>query len=534
MNPFTSIPISVMLNEEASRNVHGKEMELSETPKSSLEFSDILRSSFADSKRPHLQYYGPVSNFTFINQLNHYLRHVKNKVEGDCSLGSLSIEDESKGLERFGMKSTILRNRSTKNYENLLDMTSGKVSKLLVGYLETWSIASPIFTAEEVFNLSIETWQNPAASDHNKAILYLLLSLGAAASYFDLALPSDMLSEQIGFYQLALDAVPNVMSELSVEAVIIFSLMCLTTCTMGDTALSYLYSGHAIRVCLAIGLDKEAMTENLTPDLYLRHRLWICTWQFENYWSFCVGRPTSNSRDIPAPTLNEDAFTFVGFGDTCRFKMTKEHMRIRKEFGATCPQIYFEISNSSNDFVTVMTNVERLSDHLDDVYLKTSHKYLTNSKVDPMECRVMEPTDVREWFWIRIYYLYLKLVIFRPFLVFYAYSKTVQADTVKAKQGADICVDEALNLLNFIIQLNRAVKMHQPIFFICTYVESSCAVLLFYVVSNIEQLPKNLAQRITISLKDTDSFLGNCTGPYIGSIKIMTHMCLSLLNNINQ
>lgn len=459
--------------------------------------------------------------------------------------GKNNNTDERRGLEKFGIKLMILK-ESGSNYDDqyLLNISTELMNELITSYLETWHIPCPLFIAEDVFTLSIQTWKNPSAPKNNRALLYLILSIGASASYFDLEGVSSTLPLARGFFDLALKTVPTIFSELSLEAVRILLLMSVSACNLGDTALSYLYSGNASRVSIAIGLHKQknglhmnSGDSKLTSELLIRNRVWVAVWHWESYWSFCVGRPSLNRSDIPIPIMLKSAYNFQGYGEGSRFRIRYEHMRLRVIFGNSCGRIYTEIYSSNDDLLTVLDKVEKLSGEIDNQYFSTSEPVLCASNVEPEAFKDLDLNTVREWFWIRIYYLYLKLLIFRPFLIFYAYlnnspTKAPPQLTKRLKQGSDYCVQVAIDISNFIIKLNRQVKLVQPIFFICTYLESACTVLLFYIVSNLSSIPDELAATIWDVLNDTSRFLSGSSGPYVGTIQIIANDAIKSLQHI--
>lgn len=478
------------------------------------------------------EFFGPASNFSFVNQLNHFLRQLEGSNLQD-------EDDDGKGLERFGIKPMDLRTSSASSTFSLASITTEKMNELLIAYLETWNVPCPLFKAEELFDLSAQTWKNESAPEEDSALLYLVLSIGSSASYLDMKDSNhSTLHFARGFFDLALETVPLVFTMLSFEAVRLLYLMSLSACNLGDTALSYVYSGAAVRTLIAIGLHKNTpvLKKMHTFDEGHHRRTWVSTWQWEKYWSFCVGRPSCSREDLVTPTVLEDAFTCTGYGEQNRFQMNAEHMRLRVFFGQSCLKIHLELYNSKSDLLTTLSTVEKLSKDIDDAYFASSEEHLVSSDIGE-HCKSMSINSCREWFWIRIYYLYLKLMIFRPFLIFYAYLNKTSTDASSSvkerlKAGSDICVAVAIELSHFIVQLNRQVRMIQPILFICTYLESASTVLLFYIVSSLATIPDALAEKIWDVLQDTRLFLNGSSGPYAGTIQIIANDALKSLQNV--
>lgn len=477
------------------------------------------------NERP--EYFGPASNYSFVNQLNHLLR------QSDDSHTTQGI-----GLERFGMKPTVLDQTSGADF--FLENISEDVMKRLVeAYLETWAIPCPIFEAHQLYQLAQDTWKNPNSSANDKALLFLTLSVGASTSYFDIEESSpDAFPIARGFFNLALHTVPSIFSQVSFEAVRILFLMGLSVCCLGDTALSYIYLGMAVRVLLAIGLHKDVMVTKTAHSFDTRHhkRVWVRVWQFEKYWSFCVGRPSGSSEHVTIPTVSPEVFEYKGYGESEAYKQTSEHMRIRVQFASLLSKIHAELYNSKNDLLTILNKVEHFSIEIDETYFNSNDKDIVKAEVED-DVSLLKIERVREWFWIRIYYLYTKLIIFRPFLAFDSYMKNTATDVSnsireKIKVGSDTCVDVALELSNFIIRLNNKVRMLQPILFVSTYLESASTVLLFYIVSSLSLIPDSLARSIWNVLQDTRNFLNGSYGSYLGSTKIMARDGLESLRDL--
>lgn len=437
------------------------------------------------------------------------------------------------------MKPTVLQDTASSQNFTLGSISAEKMHEYLVAYLETWTVPCPIFKAEELFHLSSQTWKNPDAPATDTALLYVILSLGAAASYFDYEGSNlSVVSVSRGFFDLAVRIVPTILSQITFDAVRILLLMSLSACNLGDTALSYIYSGAAVRTLIAIGLHKNNPVTSGRHyfDKHHQRRVWTSTWQWEKYWSFCVGRPSCTRDDMPSPLVVAESFTCNGYGENHRFKMNEEHMRLRVFFGGTCSKIHSELYNSKKDLFTILSTVEKLSSDIDNAYFTSSDPQLIQSEVNE-SAKDLDIHAVREWFWIRIYYLYLKLMIFRPFLIFHAYLKNTSTDVSasireRLKVGSDICVNVAIKLSSFIIKLNTQVRMIQPILFICTYLESTSTVLLFYIVSSLANIPEDLARKIWDILQDTRRFLNGSSGPYLATTQILANDGLKSLYDV--
>lgn len=473
------------------------------------------------------EYFGSASNFSFVNQLNHLLKPLND-----------SKGLESNGLERFGMKPTILEHSWSFDF-SLENFCTESMNKLLMAYLETWGMALPIFLPSELFELASDTWMNPHATAEDRALLYLVLSVGAATSYFGIEESSpNAFPVARGFYNLAFQTLPTIFSQVSFEAVRIIFFMCLCACSLGDTALSYSYSGIAVRVLAAIGLHKNSAVKKLAHSFGPPHhrRAWATIWQFEKYWSFCVGRPSGLSDYVNPPQFNENDFKFDGYGELGAFRMTAEHLRLRLTFGTFLMKIHGELYNSKSGLLTIIDKIEHFSKDIDDSYFGSSDPLLIQTEITD-EVRQLPKERVIEWFWIRIYYLYLKLIIFRPFLVFRAYldnTRTQIPSSLRDKMeiGADNCVEVAIELSDFIIKLNNKVRMIQPIIFISTYLESTSTVLLFYIVSSYSSISDPMARKLWDALQDTKNFLNGLYGSYLDSTKILARDGLESLYGV--
>lgn len=476
------------------------------------------------------EYFGSTSNFSFVNQLNNLLRPLLNS----------EYEEQGKvqGLERFGIKPTILEYSWSFDL-SLENFSTESMNKLLVAYLETWAIPIPVFNATELFTLASKTWMNPHASPEDRALLYLVLSTGAATSYFDNEESSpNAFPVAKAFYNLAFQTVPTIFSKVSFDSVRIILLMCLCACSLGDTALSYTYIGFAMRILLAIGLHKNNVVKVLSNSFGSSHhkRVWAAVWQFNKYWSFSVGRPNGISDNVGAPLVKEEDFKYDGYGELKEFKMTVEHLRVRICFASLLLKIDDELYNSKNDLLTMVGIIEQFSYEIDDVYLSSSDMQIIQTDVTD-DVKNLRKERIIEWFWIRIYYLYIKLILFRPFLIFSAYldnNGTQIPDSLRNKieAGSKNCVDVAIELSDFIIKLNNKVRLTQPIVFISTYLEGTSTVLLFYIVSNFADISDNMARKLWKVLQDIRDFLNGSYGCYLDTTKILARDGLNSLYNV--
>lgn len=534
------------------------------------------------------EFFGSASNFTFVNQLNHFLRQLGEAIDG--SSGNYNGEKQE-GLERFGLKPTVIEHSVVSHDLSLESLTLDQVNRMIVAFLETWTIPFPCFYAEQIFTLAADVWQNPRASAEDKALLYLVLLLGAATSYFDLEqLSSTAFPLAKSFFDLALTTVPYIGSQVSFEAVRVLILLSLAACSLGDTALLYVYSGLAVRVLLAIGLHRGTGVRPSAHSFDASHhrRVWLCTWLFEKYWSFCVGRPSGCSDYIGIPNYKISDLTYEGlksdfiqsnfmksginggkinvnlrsvmdqmpsaaqsYSSVGRFQITSHHCEIRVKFALFLLKLHAELYNTRNDLLSTLNMVEQFSEELDQVYFNSPDRLIIQSTVDD-SARDLLPERVREWFWIRIYYLYIKLMVYRPILIFSAYtaasgygnttdSKTNSASGEQARQlpiqakikaGCDICVRTAIELATFIIDLNNRVRMVQPIIFISTYLELSSTVLLFYILSSLADIPDPLAREIWQVLQGTRSFLNGSYGSYLESTQMLARDGLESLRKL--
>ncbi|CDK28896.1 unnamed protein product [Kuraishia capsulata CBS 1993] len=488
---------------------------------------------------PHtsnVEYFGPASNFSFVNQLNHYLRQLAIL---DLNTSEVELVDERQGLERYGMKMMQLQDHTSSRVFGVCDISLAKAVDLVEGYFETWHVPIPLFKTENVMKELREVWfaayEGKTVDKALLAKVCLLLSIGSGATRFDSESPDDCPGLARDFYHLAREYMPKGVSEVSYSAAVLLLLMSLAEANLGDTSLSYVHSGTAVRTAIVVGLHKIDISKQPTEANKECHRAWCSISQWDKYWSFCVGKPPSGLEDYPSGQMYGPAFACEKEWPENPFPIHYEHMRMRVFFGGICSRVYSELYDKNKDLLSVFTCVEMLSKKVDNEYFGTAEPYMCASDVSKAADNPIYRN--REWFWIRIYYLYLKLVIFRPFLVFCAYLKLSSTETTSEIQqlltsGSESSVKVAITLARFVIDLNRAVPMRQPILFICTYLESACTVLLFYVVSHLKELTEEMSHEIWTILNDTCQFLRGANGPNVGSTKLIANDAIKSLQNI--
>lgn len=477
---------------------------------------EVTKTSQMESPSPLTgEYFGPASNLFFCQQLGQFLRELKGKLLATGSTIPRSMLNNLK----------IFQNQQWASEESQMalapfsadEISSELMFLLIVSYLETWACPIPVFTAEELFQLAAQTWKHNDAMLEDKVLLYLIMLLGASSLHFDEA---DSSSESFrisrGLFDLAFLLTPQILSKISLHAVKVLFFFSLAAACFGDTALSYNYSGAAVRTLMAIGLHRKtyASSAKMAEQRHCR-RLWVSIWQWEKYWSFCVGRPSCSRDDWPQVVPDCHDYDLPGYGERNRFEINFEHVQLRNKFSIACSKIQTQFYASEDSLSNTWLLVESFAQDLDEIYYGCKSDHLKREKVDET-CGTMRLALSREWFWIRLYYLYLKLMIFRPFLIFNAYLNLIHVGTLsvireRLLSGANSCVDLALGLSNFIIDFNAHIKMKQPISFICTYLETASTVVLFFVVSNIDRLLKQRVLEISVSLRKTQRFLKGCS-----------------------
>lgn len=122
-------------------------------------------------------------------------------------------------------------------------------------------------------------------------------------------------------------------------------------------------------------------------------------------------------------------------------------------------------------------------------------------------------------------------------MIFSVYLKHASPETpesVKSKirAGSDICVNVAIELSDFIIQLNKKVRMAQPVLFISSYLESTSTVILFYTVSSLPDIAEPLVERMWRSLQDTRNFLNGGHEDSFGSTSVFARKNLESLQEV--
>ncbi|KAH3666755.1 hypothetical protein OGAPHI_003204 [Ogataea philodendri] len=470
-----------------------------------------------------VEYFGPASNFSLMSQLNHYLRQVA---------GSHDQTDKNERLARFGINLLVLKETAEDFDFSLETISFQTVNLLLTFYLETWHVAYPVFIAEDLFDLSVQEWKTATDSPHSKAILYLVLSIGAASAYFEKSADGEKtLSLARGFFILAQSTVPHIFTEVSFDAVQVLFLMSLSAANLGDTSQSYLYIGYAVRVATAIGLHQTASHESARQS-----RVWICVWHWEKFWGCYIGRPSCcRDENVPDPP-EESVFSAPGYGEKNRFAINSNHMQIRRRFGTKCSTIQTELYYAKHKgLYGALEAVDRLSMEIDNDYYSTPQKVLTSSDLDAH--LQMDSNTVREWFWIRTYYLYLKMMIYKPFLIFNAYLAMANHQfNVKLcnrlRKLSETCVHYTIQLADFIIGVNHRVRLRQPAIFLCTHLEATSTILLFYIMTNKANIEEELAKKIWQVLQDTCLFVSDSSGPKAGSIQLIAKDAIESLYDI--
>ncbi|GMG48917.1 unnamed protein product [Ambrosiozyma monospora] len=364
---------------------------------------------------------------------------------------------------------------------NLNKVSPAAVNELLQSYLESFNIPLPIFTLQELHSLVVRTWKQPTTNKYDTALLYCTFTIGACSTSTKLNSDnSEFFALGRWFFQEALASVPGIFTDSSFDALQLLLLFSVASFCLGDISDSYLYSGYTIRIGIAIGLMNKALASKLSLS---QVRVWEIAKSWESFLSFTLNKPSSaeflssfygqNKNNIRSTnmdninaSLNITAFASSSDENEGAAFLKFNHFQIRSVFYSSCAQIHQQMYNTGNDLMQVLNVVQELCNSLDTVYLGRCDDVITKTPTSASSIFGVSSTGIKQiqsrfttifaneqlkthfrnlseailayqscqlslhnlthWIWLRLNYLHLKMMIYEPFMIFYAYLKKQQ------------------------------------------------------------------------------------------------------------
>lgn len=396
--------------------------------------------------------------------------------------------------------------------------------KCLEAHFFVWSTPFVQFLPEKWLPLIRDNWEsicsNTSGFDHSELLcIYLIISLGAHCFSFNQTLEGYSYQEWASLYRKrAMKLFPNILTNMTIYTVQALVAYQMIEYSRGNYNSAYIFCGMATRIAISMGLHNAGKDD---PEAYVT---WVATYISEKHSAFLVGRPSSLGDGELFPPLFPD---IIGRPNG-RFTTGSEHEATRLAFGDIALRLQTDIyaTDKDRDISSVYLRVNKLASEIDIYAAKTP--YVIRDRAP--ELQELSDSECREWFWLRLYYLHLRMVLYRPFLIFLAYIELEGHGEVVIPQnirdslvaGAEACIQIAIEVPTMILSIGDRLPEFRCCSFWTLYLEASCAALLFFIITKNNRIEKDMALRIWISLSHAETYLDSGLGAvYCSSSKIV-------------
>ncbi|RMX94332.1 hypothetical protein D0868_12353 [Hortaea werneckii] len=423
-------------------------------------------------------FYGPTSNFAFIQQIHRGLR--RSKLPTPPSRPTKDVLDQF--VQRsifFGTPSRIDLTKGSLN-----DISYPDALALVTNYNTTTHNLLPFFAEGELEHLVRELYSVEPLSaqpSQKRAITLAVLALGA------LSTPRTSVAE--AFYaQAKVCAAP--FEDAVTLTMIQFSLICADyQCNLGRPNSAYMQLGAACRRAFAFGLHKEGATSRLREDEFKKRRVTMwCLYFYERWIALSLGRKSSlQIADISSGPLEDQSLV------ACLSRMANIVERDVGSMYEGGPHTLQELYNAAD---------------------KAHHNLREFGETLRIGSRNMFPSlppavdNIATLQFHNLYYLSI-LLIFRPFLIAESALRTKSSSApgeMWLRQACRCAIDAAQDYLVFASGLLKSSDICKRPRYTTFFIESSCAVLLHDVLSHPSKYAYHL-EYIQLAIETLESML---------------------------
>lgn len=417
--------------------------------------------------------------------------------------------EPASGLENK-VKRVLDLSHAAANAEPVVDsrhLTEEQMLQYVADYFNAYYVILPFFDPDTWIRKAKTAWR--AADDEvtlseslDLAIVYMLIALGSCGSFsasfsgFEDSVWSRVYAER------ARKIVPNPFERPpSLRLLQYLAVITLHKMAQNNFSEAYMYSGLMVRNAVVLGLHLVDPAED-----YEKHRAWYSVYIFEKYWGFAAGRPSSIGLEYPPPIPHPPAFH-----NNSIYAMSTEHCLIRLRLCDLSIKFltYSALIGSNKAAHQSITKTLQLvvdaDNQLEQIIQSSKDPHLKAFQINP------DFTDIqcREWYWIRLFYWFIKLILYRPFLFtshYFGLPQThIPSDTLNSLAiGTQRCLEAALAIPPIVAEINSRLERCQLNWFSNTYLECASVVFILYcasLASNNQAPPQSVLQAMCRSYR---------------------------------
>ena len=161
--------------------------------------------------------------------------------------------------------------------------------------------------------------------------------------------------------------------------------------------------------------------------------------------------------------------------------------------------------------LTILLEARGIMENIGDAHLLTD---------DLEEYPGLSEAECREWYWMRLFSHYLRMVLLRPFFITSVFLNTtcrkfdaeVPAQVQEAlKIGTSLCVESAMSVPNILSTIDRRVERAQINWFSGSFLEMACCILRLYAVDHASS-QNAMTEVAETNLVNACNYLGSIMG----------------------
>ncbi|CAN6643344.1 hypothetical protein TRVA0_020S00122 [Trichomonascus vanleenenianus] len=517
----------------------------------------------------------PVSSFnfhgpSFLSKLHLYCKSLDRFVDGcdiEISPRAQALFEEIKQSPRFVPQ--LLQPHQLAQVRDR-HLTEEQMLQCLCDYFSSYHIMLPMLDPDTWIRRAKSLWRSRdygtalKLSNTELAIIYLIIALGSLGSFANsfAGIEDTLWAEE--YSRKAQELLPNPFIDVSVATAQVLVLMTVYSAGQGHGERVYYYTGHAVRICLArklhtclaeglpaLGMildvdDASSTTSSSKPgstiddderellELYEKHRTWVCCYTLEQFWSYCMNLPSSLNPKIELPQPYAPAFT-----NSSMYNMGVEHIKLRLWYTRLAAESIAPLDGPEitetvrQDILGTYHKVRAISHEVDQCMNKAKDAYLNQDDISGFS---LSESQIKEWYWLRLFYWNLKLVLYRPFFLLNMYLDFENSDTSNIPPAitealyysSKKCLEAAMAIPPIVFVIDERLERCQINWFSSSYLEASCPVLFLYLVCRSPSVHD--ANEIEPVRKMLHRVLAHLNGEKIGGNKIVSGSTLDSLH----
>lgn len=244
-----------------------------------------------------------------------------------------------------------------------------------------------------------------------------------------------------------------------------------------------------------------------------------------------MGKPSSIDPHIAVPSPPCSIFEM----DTTIYRThSVDHHYVRAKFteiAMNIPIIPVDLKNARSSFQDALLKANEIDE------LASLPPYVIMDRSS--ELADIPESECREWFYLRLFYLHLRVTLFRPFIIVSAYVELTDnqnhfdQDVLNVlEEGSNHCINAALEFPTMILSIGERIDLYAHNPFWSMYLEPAASVLLFYILHKFTSIDEDMALKIWIALSHSSTYLDSGLSKWYASSRTLVGDTITTLKRI--